>query len=250
MDLSQAGVLTRKLSQLGPLSVEEQRLIDDLPVNVRDVGSDIDLVRERERSESCLVLLEGFCCRYKMLADGRRQIVSFNIPGDFLDLPRLILDRSDHNVGTLTPVRVGSVPRRALAELSSAPNLWRLLWLDTLLDAAIYSEWVLNIGRRNARQRVAHLLCELITRLRAVGLAESARCDLPITQGELADATGLSTVHVNRVVQELRREGLIAMKGRNFTALNWDRLTLAAGFDASYLQLPTATADRPGVLGD
>ncbi|MBV8912585.1 MAG: winged helix-turn-helix domain-containing protein, partial [Acetobacteraceae bacterium] len=114
----------------------------------------------------------------------------------------------------------------------------------TLVDAAIYREWVLNVGRRTAYQRVAHVLCELATRLQAVGLAKDGACDLPITQGELADATGLSTVHVNRVIQELRRDGLIEMRARNFTARNWEGLKMAAGFDPLYLHLPHSEGVR------
>jgi len=238
MDAQPTDLLLRKLSSLGPLTQQDRQLLQAVPFHIRDVGPDIDLVREGDRPGNCLILQEGFCCRYKSLADGRRQILSFAVPGDFLDLPSLVLDRIDHNISTLTSSKLAAVPRAALADLLDSPSLARLLWRDTLIDASVYREWVLNIGRRNAYQRVAHVLCELTTRLSQVGLAHNGVCELPLTQGELADATGLSTVHVNRVIQELRRDGLIAMKGRYFSALHWDRLQQAAGFEPGYLYLP------------
>jgi len=182
---------------------------------------------------------EGFLCRYKTIEDGRRQIVSFHIPGDIVDLNSLLLGRMDHSVGTLTPVKIASIPHATLLEwMRSHPHLGRLLWRDTLIDASIFREWVLNIGRRSATERIAHLLCETVTRLRAVGLD----CDLPITQARLADATGLSTVHVNRTVQDLQGDGLIELSGQNVTTLDWERLKRTAGFDPGYLHQLAAAA--------
>ena len=238
MDALPNNLLLRKLSSQGPLPARDRQLIEAVPFQMREVGPDVDLVREGDRPTHCLMIQEGFCCRYKTLADGRRQILSFGVAGDFLDLPGLVLDRIDHNICTLTSSKIATVPRAALAQLLESPNVTRLLWRDTLIDASVYREWVLNIGRRNAYQRVAHVLCELTTRLSLVGLAHNGVCELPITQGELADATGLSTVHVNRVIQELRRDALIVMKGRYFSALNWERLQQAAGFEPGYLYLP------------
>jgi len=237
MDLQPINALMRKLNSLGPLTEPERRLMDDVVLHVRDVGPDQDLAREGERPGQCLLLLDGFCCRYKALADGRRQIVSFNISGDFLDLPGFVLTGLDHSISTLTQVRLAAIPHAVIGEWGRHPNLALLLWRDTVVDAAIYREWVLNVGRRSAYQRVAHVLCELATRLQAVGLARSGVCDLPIIQSELADATGLSTVHVNRVIQELRRDGLIELRGRSFAARDWEGLKLAAGFDPNYLHL-------------
>jgi CRP-like cAMP-binding protein len=237
MDPHPTTVLIRKLSALGTLGPQESRLLEETPLHMREVGPDQDIVREGDRPGQCLLLIEGFCCRYKTLADGRRQIVSFNIPTDFLDLPGFLLTVLDHNIASLTHVRLATIPHAAMLEWVQQPNLALLLWRDAMIDAAIYREWVLNVGRRTAYQRVAHVLCELATRLQAVGLASDGVCDLPITQGELADATGLSTVHVNRVVQELRRDGLIEMRGRSFAARNWSGLKAAAGFDPTYLQL-------------
>ncbi len=138
----------------------------------------------------------------------------------------------DHNVATLTQVKVASIPHAILLEwMRNHPHFARLLWRDTLIDASIFREWVLNVGRRSAIERIAHLLCEMVTRLRAVGL----ECDLPITQAKLADATGLSAVHVNRTVQELQGDGLIELSGKTVAMLDWERLKRTAGFDPGYL---------------
>ena len=166
-----------------------------------------------------------------------RQILSFQIAGDFMDLQSFTLNRLDHSIVTLTASRVATFSHSSIADLIVEPSLARLLWHETLVEAAIFREWIVNVGRRNAYQRVAHVLCELVTRMEAVGLARDGICDLPLTQSELADATGLSTVHVNRVIQELRRENLITLRSRTFSALNWSGLKIAAEFDATYLQL-------------
>ncbi len=206
-------------------------------MTVREVGRDRDLVREGDHSPQCIVLIEGFACRYRSLADGRRQIVSFHIAGDFLDLQGYLLDRLDHGIGTLTASKIGQIPHSAIEELLGSKTITRRLWRETVVDGAIHREWLVNVGRRTAYQRVAHIFCELVIRLQAVGLARNGVCDLPLTQGELADATGLSTVHVNRVIQELRRDGLITLRGRMFSALDWEGLKEAAEADPNYLDL-------------
>ncbi len=240
MDIDPVSMLGRKLAHFGPLTASERKLLDDIAIHSREVGRDQDLVREGDRPGNCMLLLEGFACRYRTLADGRRQILSFHIAGDFLDLHSFLIEQLDHSISTLTPSRIGTIPHSALAAAIEHPNLTRLFWRETLVDGAIFREWIVNVGRRTAYQRVAHVLCELATRLHWIGLARDGVCDLPVTQGELADATGLSTVHVNRVIQELRRDGLIALRGRAFAALDWDGLKSAAGFDAGYLQLGSA----------
>lgn len=192
-----------------------------------------------------MLLLDGFAARYRTLSDGRRQILSFHIAGDFVDLQSYTLNRLDHSIGTLTASRVAVFSHSSISDMLVDPGLQRMFWHETLVDAAIFREWIVNVGRRNAYQRIAHVLCELVTRMEAVGLARDGVCDLPVTQGELADATGLSTVHVNRVIQELRRENLIVLRSRTFSALNWDGLMIAAEFDATYLQLGPIPPDMP-----
>jgi CRP-like cAMP-binding protein len=160
-------------------------------------------------------VVEGFACSYKHSHEGKRQIMFFYIPGDIPDLQSLHLEVMDHNIGTLTPTKAAFIPHAALHDLIQRhPGLAAAFWRDTLIDGAIFREWVINVGRRDAYARLAHLLCELVARLSAVGLVTDWSFLLPVTQAELGDATGLSTVHVNRVLQELRGNGLITSKGR------------------------------------
>ena len=243
MDDDFTSPLTRKLSARAKLSAREARIVDAVPYQLRDVAADQDVAREGDRPSACILLVDGFAARYRTLADGRRQILSFQVPGDFMDLQSFTIDRLDHGIGTLTAVRVANISHTSINEMVAEPALARLLWHETLVEAAIFREWIVNVGRRNAYQRVAHVLCELVIRMEAVGLARDGICDLPLTQSELADATGLSTVHVNRVIQELRRENLIALRNRTFSALNWGGLKVAAEFDATYLHLPPTGLD-------
>lgn len=231
--------LIRKLDQLGSLSDAEKQALTSFPLNVRPIGGDLDLICAGDHPSDCQLILEGFVYRYKTIEDGRRQIVSFHIPGDIVDLNSLLLGQMDHNVATLTQVKVAAIPHAILLEwMRNHPHFARLLWRDTLIDASIFREWVLNVGRRSATERIAHLLCEVVTRLRAVGL----ECDLPITQAKLADATGLSAVHVNRTVQELQGDGLIELSGKMVAMLDWERLKRTAGFDPGYLHQLAAAA--------
>ena len=229
------GLLIRKLEQFGKLSSNERQILENLPIAVRQVGADQDLERDGQRSSHCLLLLSGMVCRYRTMQDGQRQIMSFHFPGDILDLSGLLLGRLDHGIGTLTPVEVAPIAHTTLLGwIEQHPGLGRLLWQDTLVDAAVFREWVINIGRRSALARTAHLLCEVATRLQAVGL-EGQAFGLPLTAVDLADSTGLSVVHVNRVLQELRAKKLVELHGEVMVVLDWDGLSRAAGFDPDYL---------------
>jgi CRP-like cAMP-binding protein len=164
--------------------------------------------------------------------------MAFHVPGDIPDLQSLHLRVLDHSLGTITPCEVGFVNHEDMRDLIRRfPRLGDVFWRDTLIDAAIFREWMVGIGRRDAYGRIAHLLCELMTKLTAVGLADGVTCEMPITQAEFADALGLSTVHVNRVLQALRGNGLITLKGSTLTVLDWDGLTRAGEFDPMYLHL-------------
>jgi CRP-like cAMP-binding protein len=231
-------VLIRKLHSLSPLAEDDKQRILDLPLSVREVGPDQDIVREGDSPSECCLLIEGFTCRYKLTEEGKRQIFSFHTPGDIPDLQTLQLKAMDHSVKTLTPCKVAFIPHEGITELGRrCPRVADVLWRDTLVDAAIFREWLLGIGRRSAYTRIAHLLCEIFLRLRAVDLADDDECDFPITQTEIADALGLSTVHVNRSVQELRAAGLIDLRRGTLTILDWDGLKRAGEFDPAYLHL-------------
>lgn len=231
-------LLLRTLEQFGPLSEGERRALSAAVGRTREIGPDQDIVAEGERPTDCKVVLEGFACRYKLLPDGRRQIMSFQIPGDFLDLQGFLAGEMDHSVGTLTPARVGFIPHDALVDVTERfPRVARALWRSTLLDASVFREWMVGMGRRSAYQRIAHLLCEMSLRLRLAGLASDGSYQLPITQAELADALGLSTVHVNRSLQALRREGLISFQSGRVAVHDWEGLIHAGEFDSRYLHL-------------
>jgi len=187
-------------------------------------------VWEGDRPSRSFVLLEGFGCTYKLT-------------GDMPDLQSLHLKVLDNSLGTITPCQVGFIQHETLLDLCHRqPRIAAALWRETLIDASIFREWILNVGRREARSRMAHVLCELIVRLRAVGLAQDHRCKLPITQVEMADALGLSAVHVNRVLQELRGDGLIRLDGGTLTVLDWESLRQVADFDPAYLHLQRSQA--------
>jgi CRP-like cAMP-binding protein len=215
-----------------------------LPLSVQQVGSDQDIVREGDRPSECCLLIEGFACRYKVTEEGKRQIFSFHTPGDIPDLQSLHLKVMDHSLKTLTPCKLAFIPHESIADLTQRwPRLADLLWRDTLIDAAIFREWMIGIGRRSAYTRIAHVLCEVFVRLRAVGLANDYECDFPITQAEIGDALGLSTVHVNRSLQELRANGLIDLRRGSLAILNWAGLKEAGEFDPTYLHFNTEVED-------
>jgi CRP-like cAMP-binding protein len=230
--------LIRKLEQRDRLTDEEKQVLNNAVVRIKEYGGDEDLVREGDRPTESTLLLEGFAARYKGLADGRRQITAIHVPGDFVDLHSFLLHRMDHGVLALTPCRTGAVPHEILREITERhPHLARLLWLSTLIDGAIHREWLVAMGRRPALGQMAHLFCELFLRLQVVGLTDGNSFRLPLTQAELGDTLGLSTVHVNRVAQELRAAGLIGWREQRVTISDWDGLAAAAEFDPAFLNL-------------
>ena len=232
-----------KLESILTLSEGERAAILRLPMQLMSLRADQDIVREGDRPSRCCALLEGFTCTYKVTHAGKRQIMAFHIAGDIPDLQSLHLPTLDNSVQTLTPCRVGFIQHEDLHGLCHAqPRLAGAFWRETLVDAAIFREWMLNIGRREAYGRLAHLLCELVTRMRAVGLVQDYTCELPMTQGELGDALGVSNVHVNRTLQDLRGAGLITLKGGSLVVFDWEGLKQAGEFNPAYLHL-----ERPEV---
>jgi CRP-like cAMP-binding protein len=198
--------LVRKLEQFTPLSETEKRALQTAPTQVRDVTSRSDLVSEGDCPTDISLLNEGFACRYKLLRDGRRQITALLIPGDICDLRAFLLGRMDHGVATLSRCHVSRIAHQTVFEIiETHPRIGLGLWRDTMLDGAIYRQWLTNIGRRSAYQRIAHLLCEVWWRLQAVGGTCGDSYELPVTQTDIGDAMGLSVVHVNRTLQATAR---------------------------------------------
>lgn len=231
--------LIRKLEQSDVLSEEEKSILDQAFSRIRDFKADEDIVREGDRPTESCIIVEGFAARYKLLPSGRRQISAIHISGDFVDLHSFLLKTMDHGVVTLSPARVAFVPHAILKTISEQhPHLTRMLWLSTLIDAAIHRQWLTTMGRSSATAQMAHLLCELYVRLRAVGQTNGLSFHLPVTQEELGDALGLSTVHVNRVLTELKTGRLVQWAGGGaVTILDWDRLRDLAEFSPIYLSL-------------
>jgi CRP-like cAMP-binding protein len=197
-----------------------------------------DLIHERKQTEGVFVIAEGFACRYKLLKDGRRQIVGFLLPGDMCDLRVFLLKRMDHSIAALSAVSAALIPpESALDLLDRFPRLTRALWWTTAVEDSITREWVVNVGYRTAFERVAHLFCEIFWRLEAVGLAHDNKCPLPLTQIELGDTLALSSVHVNRTLMHMRREELVRLHRGQLELLNRKALEQAAGFDPNYLHL-------------
>jgi CRP-like cAMP-binding protein len=228
--------LIRRWSKHAKLSTEDVRAVMGLPFARKTFGKDAYLVREGQNARECALLLKGFAFRQKLLRNGSRQIISIHIPTEFVDLQNSLLGVADHNVQSLNHSEAAIVPREALMELmSSRPNVRQAMWVDTLIDSSIFREWVVNVGRRDSRARIAHLLCELALRLRNIGCGQDGRFDIPLTQEQIADATGLTPVHTNRTLQSLRKDGLIQLSGGTLSVLDWDRLEEVGDFDELYL---------------
>ncbi len=230
-------VLLRKLNALHALNDDEQSALVDSIKEVRSLRKGQDIAVDGSKPRHSTVILEGIGCRYKMVPDGQRQILAFQFPGDVTDLYSYVLKRMDHGIGCLSACVVATIPHESIAALCARfPNLAYTLWRDSLLDAAILNMALVNNGRRSASERIAHLLCEQVARLVAVGLAErEAPTIFNFTQTDLADATGLSLVHVNKTIKKLKERGLIAMRQGKLQMLDWNGMKELAGFDPAYL---------------
>ena len=230
--------LERKLQARDKLDDVERSLLRGLIDKEASYGAGEVIVREGVRQTHSQLLISGIAARSKQMEDGRRQITELHVPGDFVDLHSFLLKRLEHDVVALTRVRMALAPHERLATLSEqAPHLTRMLWLSTLIDAAIHREWIVSAGRRSALQQIGCLFCEIWTRYEVVGLTDGDKCPLPLTQAQLADACGLTPVHVNRVLQELRGEGLVIWRDGELVLPDRPRLAARAGFDPAYLSL-------------
>ena len=206
-----------------------------------------EIVRERDRPISCCVVETGLVSRYKTLRNGARQILSFHLPGDMIDLQSALVVIADHGIRTHVPTTVITITHDDILRVAAEhPSLGRALWFDTLVDAAVFREWTVNVGRRNARERTAHLLLEFEARLRVIGCVHDDSFELPISQADLADALGVTAVHLNRTMQALRRERMIRTVSQTVTIENRPAMEALAGFDATYLH-PEGPRSLPGL---
>ncbi|WP_155263048.1 Crp/Fnr family transcriptional regulator [Sphingomonas segetis] len=227
-----------KLRQRTHVSADEEQAIRNSVAETRSVPAGRVMVRCGEPLSHSVMLLEGWMARVKDLEGGARQVTELHLPGDFVDLHGFTLKRLDHDVVALTDSTVGLVPHGRLREITERlPRLGRIYWFMTNVDAAITRELVLSLGQRSAISRMAHLFCEICRRLEIVGRGTEHGCDFPLTQRELSECLGLTVVHVNRTLQELRRRALVELENRQLTIRDRAGLEALAEFDPAYLYL-------------
>jgi CRP-like cAMP-binding protein len=225
-----------KLSGLASLSSDELATLGHVCDSTRVFPARHDLIREGDKPSSVFIMLEGWACRYKLLPEGGRQIMAFLMPGDFCDMHVAVLDEMDHTIATITKARVAQVPRVAMEELIDAtPAITHAFWRAQLIDEATLRAWIVSMGRRGSLERVAHLMCELYVRAHSIGLATGDRLVFPLTQVVLADALGLTPVHINRVLRRLRIEGVMEMSRGTLVISDPKKLSRIAGFQDNYL---------------
>ena len=231
--------MLRKLEYWQKFTAEDRAALLGLPHVVKTLEHHYYIVREFDRAESTCVLLSGFAIRHKIVAGGHRQILSIHMKGDVVDLQSSMLGHADHSVQMLTSGKAAMIPRDEINRIAfERPAIGKAMWTDTLVDASIHREWIANVGRRDARTRVSHLLCEFALRLKVAGLGEQTNYQLPMTQDQLADATGLTAVHVNRTLKALEADGLIERRNPRLIEIgDWRKLAETGDFNSSYLHL-------------
>jgi CRP-like cAMP-binding protein len=230
--------MLRKLEYSGPLSDADREAVLALPHTLKVVEPQAYIVRQGDKPSHACLLRSGFAFRQKIVADGARQICSIHMAGDLVDLQNSLLGYADHNVQALTRAELALIPQQAIKAIAiERPAIGMAMWMDTLVDGSIFREWIANVGRRNARTRLAHLLCEFSLRLEAAGLGKRDDYTLPMTQEQLADCTGLTSVHVNRTLRGLDADGVINRTTRSVTVENWKRLAEEADFRSDYLHM-------------
>lgn len=231
--------MVRKLAYWGEFDAADEQALLDLPHKTKRLERHGYIVREREKTTHSCLLLSGFAIRYKIVAGGARQIVAVHMKGDMVDLQNSFLGVADHSVQVLTESEVAFIPRDAIKKLAlERPRVGIAMWFDTLVDGSVFREWIANVGRRDAHMRIAHLLCEFSLRLKVAGLGEATEYELPMTQEQIADCTGLTPVHVNRTLKTLEAEKLITRRNtRTVTIGDWKKLAEAGDFDSTYLHL-------------
>lgn len=231
--------MVRKLAYWCKLEAADRNALLALPHSVKTLQQHHFIIRERDRAAYSCLLLSGFAIRHKIVGGGYRQIVAIHMKGEMVDLQNSLLGTADHSVQMLTHGQVAMIPREEIIKLAFERSaVGQAMWLDTLVDASIFREWIANVGRRDARTRIAHVLCEFALRLKVAGLGEQSGYQLPMTQEQLGDATGLTSVHVNRTLKSLEADGLIGrLSPRSIVIGDWKKLSEVGDFDSNYLHL-------------
>jgi CRP-like cAMP-binding protein len=245
MARAMSNAFIRKICLFASLSEADTKVLQRVCSTPTTISARHDLIREGEVPGVVHLILAGFACRYKILPAGTRSIMAYLVPGDMCDWHVFVLREMDHSVATLSPCQVVEIPRALVLEITDKhPAITRALWWMALVDEAVLREWIVNVSRRSAEEAVAHLFCELLARLEAVGLRVGNGFELPVTQTELADTVGISTVHSNRVLQSLRAQGLIELNTHGLQILDVDALKEFAGFRPNYLHLSGGKGPR------
>jgi CRP-like cAMP-binding protein len=233
--------LIRRLRTTSAVTDEDIKAVDALPISVREYAAERTIVGDGQQATECCLIIKGFCARSKTTSEGRRQILSIHIPGEIPDLMSLHLHVMDHDLSTLTLCTLGFIHHDALRLLHRRqPNLADMFWRDTLIDAAMFREWIVNVGQRPAPARLAHVIVELRERLKVIGRIEGNRFEMPLTQEQIGEALGITAVHANRVIKQLRQEGIVAFHRGHVEVLDENKLMELAGFDDRYLHLSPA----------
>ncbi|HYD14151.1 MAG TPA: Crp/Fnr family transcriptional regulator [Allosphingosinicella sp.] len=231
--------MLRKLEYGAFLNGEDRDALLSLPHMNKTVEAHTYILREGDKPTHACLMLSGLTYRHKIVANGARQIVSLHMAGDLVDLQNALLGTADHHVQALTRSDVAFIPLEAIKNIAfDRPAIGQAMWYDTLVDGSIFREWIANVGRRDARTRLAHLFCEYALRMEAAGLGDHNEWELPMTQEVLADCTGLTPVHVNRMLKSLEQDGLISRTRRSVTVRDWKALAAAGDFQSAYLHLP------------
>jgi CRP-like cAMP-binding protein len=231
-----SAALIKRLRTTDAISDDDVASIEELPISLRDYPAGREVVRDGQRATECCLIVAGFCIRSKTVADGKRQILSIHIPGEIPDLMSLFLHVMDHDLSTLTASRLGFINHEAVRQLHRRrPTVAEMFWRDTLIDAAMFREWIVNVGQRAAPARLAHVMAELRERLRVIGRVEGNSFEMPLTQEELGEALGTTGVHVNRVIRQLREDGIAEWHRGRVTVLDEAKFRELADFDSRYL---------------
>jgi CRP-like cAMP-binding protein len=230
--------MIHKLQQWRPLNANDRDALRALPYRLIKLRPQEYIVREGDKPQSSCLMVSGFSFRHKVAGNGGRQIFSIHMKGDLADLQNSLLGTADHNLQALTHVEAAMIPVQAIQDIAfTRPAVGRAMWYETLVDASIFREWTLNVGRRDARTRAAHMLCEFALRLEHAGLGERCNYELPMTQEQLADALGITSVHTNRTLMGLGEDGLIARNKKAVQIIDWPGLIKVGDFDPAYLHL-------------
>jgi CRP-like cAMP-binding protein len=228
--------LIKRLRKSDDISEDDIQEIHALPITVKEYAAERAVVSDGDRATECCLIVEGFCVRSKTIPDGKRQILSIHIAGEIPDLMSLFLHVMDHDLSTVAPSTLGFINHEALRKLHRRrPNVAEIFWRDTLIDAAMFREWIVNVGQRPAPARLAHVIAELRERLKVIGLVAGSDFEMPLTQEQIGEALGITSVHANRVIKQLRQEEIVDVQRGRVTILNEARFQQLADFDSRYL---------------